>query len=159
MTQDPYTQKEKLLRRKHRLEWETLAAKREAESSRRSPSDFSGQVTFRLGPDPFEVEAAELKARQHEELLALVNERIAANSPPDLSPPTKRFTGTVTSPLAARKAEEFIRKKGIGFTAFAVMVGTTDRTLRRFRKTGSVRRDIFHKVVEVLGVKPEDLLS
>lgn len=157
MTQDPYTQKERLLRRKHRLEWETLAAKRAAESSRRGPLAFE-ELTIRLGPDPFEVEAAELKARQHEELLALVNERIVANSPPDLRPPTKRFTGTVTSPLAARKAEEFIRKKGIGFTAFAEMIGTTDRTLRRFRKTGSVRRHIFHKVAEILGVKPEDLL-
>jgi hypothetical protein len=55
---------------------------------------------------------------------------------------SKRFTGIITSQPAARRMEDDIERKGLELTDFAAKAGTTDRTLRSFRKTGRVRHDI-----------------
>jgi uncharacterized FAD-dependent dehydrogenase len=159
MTADSYKEKERLLRRKHKLEWENLTARRELKSARNLGSDLTRQLMVEFGPDPFNIEAAELKERQSRELLALIEERDGAALfvPEDLTPRQKRFTGTVTSPLVARRLEEFIESKGMSFAEFAKQVNTTDRTIRQFRRTGKVRREIFRGIVKAIGLKPEDL--
>jgi hypothetical protein len=77
---------------------------------------------------------------------------------PSPAEPT-RMRGTVTSPSAARKMEAHLEAKGIGVTDFATRAGTTDRTLRSFRKTGKVRRDIFDNIAEQMGTTKEELLK
>lgn len=80
---------------------------------------------------------------------------------PDPAPPmrSKRLNGTVTSLIAARRMENYLAAKGIGVTEFARQAHTTDRTLRAFRKTGQVRRDIFDAIVEAMGTTKEALLK
>ena len=80
MAEDLYAEKEKLLLRKHELEWENLKARRELESAHREGIVSLGEITATFGPDPFEVEAVKLRKRQSRELLALVKEKIAASA-------------------------------------------------------------------------------
>jgi hypothetical protein len=70
-----------------------------------------------------------------------------------------RLQATVTSLDAAHCMEAYMQSKGIGQTEFAVQVGTTDRTLRSFRKTGKVRRDIFDAIAKAIGTTREALLK
>jgi hypothetical protein len=70
-----------------------------------------------------------------------------------------RLRATVYCPSAARKMEAHLESKGIGQTDFASRVGTTDRTLRAFRKTGKVRRDIFESIAKTMGTTKEALLK
>jgi hypothetical protein len=72
---------------------------------------------------------------------------------------SKRLRATVNSPIAARKMEGHLESRGIGLTDFATTVGTTDRTLRSFRKTGKVRRDIFESIAKQMGTTKEALLK
>jgi hypothetical protein len=55
--------------------------------------------------------------------------------------------------------ETYLKSKNIGQTDFAATVGTTDRTLRSFRKTGKVRRDIFKSIAIHMGTTMEALLK
>jgi hypothetical protein len=73
--------------------------------------------------------------------------------------PQNRLRSTVNSPLAARKMEAYLESKAIGLTEFATRVGTTDRTLRAFRRTGRVRRDIFESIAKQMGTTKEELLK
>lgn len=143
MAENSYAEKEKLLLRKQQLELENLAARREIESARRRGLHFASlEVAAILGSDPFDLEAAKLKEKHSRELLALIEEKMADEMPTVSHPPEKkRFSGTITSPSAARKLEAFIESKGIGFTEFATRANTTDRTIREFRKTGKVQLD------------------
>lgn len=70
----------------------------------------------------------------------------------------KRLRQTVFSPVAARKLETYMESNG-GQTAFAREAGTTERTLRSFRKTGRVRRDIFDAIARVMGTTPDSLVK
>jgi hypothetical protein len=70
-----------------------------------------------------------------------------------------RLQSTVTSELAARRMEAYMDSKGIGQTELARIVGTTDRTLRTFRKKGKVRRDIFDAIAKAMGTTRERLLN
>lgn len=71
---------------------------------------------------------------------------------------TKRLRATVTSPVAARRMEAYMESHG-GQTKFAIKVGTTDRTLRSFRRNGRVRPDIFDAIAGAMGTTPEELLK
>jgi hypothetical protein len=71
----------------------------------------------------------------------------------------KRLSAMANSPIAAKKMEVYLDAKSIGLTDFAASVGTTDRTLRSFRKTGKVRRDIFESIAKQMGTTKEDLLG
>lgn len=73
--------------------------------------------------------------------------------------PATRLSGTVTSLTAARKLEAHLAKNCLGMTEFANLVPTTDRTLRSFRKTGKVRRDIFEGIAKAMGTTKERLLA
>lgn len=68
----------------------------------------------------------------------------------------KRLRPTVYSPIAARRMTYFMESHG-GQTAFAIEVGTTDRTLRSFRTTGRIRRDIFDNIARAMGTTAEEL--
>ncbi len=72
---------------------------------------------------------------------------------------SKRMPSTITSLIAARKVEAYIQQKGMGLTEFATRAGTTDRTLRTFRKTGKIRRSLFDGIVKAMGTTRESLLS
>ena len=76
------------------------------------------------------------------------------------SPPVRqRMSATVHSPSAARKMEAHLATKGIGLTDFASTAGTTDRTLRSFRKTGNIRRSILAGIASAMGTSMENLLK
>jgi hypothetical protein len=70
-----------------------------------------------------------------------------------------RLTSTINCPSAARRMEAHLQSKGMNQTAFASQVGTTDRTLRSFRQTGKVRRDIFDAIAREMGTTRETLLK
>jgi hypothetical protein len=55
--------------------------------------------------------------------------------------------------------ENHLESRAIGLTDFAATVGTTDRTLRSFRKTGKVRRDILESIARHMGTTKEALLG
>jgi hypothetical protein len=69
----------------------------------------------------------------------------------------QRLPTTVTSPIAARRMVAYIESKVMTQTEFASKVGTTDRTLRAFRRTGKVRRDIFDAIARAMGTTREEL--
>lgn len=73
--------------------------------------------------------------------------------------PRKRLSATIHCPAAARKMETYLEVHGIGLTEFATKVGTTDRTLRSFRKTGKIKRDIFEEIAKAMGMTKESLLK
>ncbi len=70
-----------------------------------------------------------------------------------------RLRATINCPSAARRMEAYLQSKGMSQTAFANQVNTTDRTLRSFRKTGKVRRDIFEAIAKAMGTTTETLLK
>jgi hypothetical protein len=80
-------------------------------------------------------------------------------TPVSVEAPPKRLGATINCPRAARKMEAYLETNGIGLTAFANQVGTTDRTLRSFRKTGKVKRSIFDDIAKAMGTTKEDLLK
>jgi DNA-binding Xre family transcriptional regulator len=55
--------------------------------------------------------------------------------------------------------EKHLSDKGIGLNKFAVAVGTNEKTLYRFRKSGKVHRDIFEAIAREMGITKEDLLN
>lgn len=69
-----------------------------------------------------------------------------------------KYRGTIHSPKAARRMETFLEQRGIGMTEFATKAGTTDRTLRSFRKTGKIRRSILEGIAGAMGTTKEKLL-
>jgi len=104
MAEDSYTEKEKLLLRKHELEWQNLKARRDLEAVRREGLISLGEITAAFGPDPFEVETAKLKESQSRELLALVKEKLGI--PEDAEPklPVEKSEGRKSETLKTRKA-------------------------------------------------------
>ena len=44
-------------------------------------------------------------------------------------------------------------------TQFAIEVGTSDRTLRKFRNTGRVKKSIFADIAKAMGITKESLLN
>jgi hypothetical protein len=55
--------------------------------------------------------------------------------------------------------ERFLASNGVGQTEFAIGAETTDRTLRSFRKTEKVRRDIFDRIAKQMRLTKEQLLK
>lgn len=83
-------------------------------------------------------------------------------SPPparhDMARP-RRLQSAISSPSAAQRMEAYLESNPMKRTAFAVQAQTTDRTLRSFRKTGKVRRDIFENIARAMGITAEALLN
>ena len=84
---------------------------------------------------------------------------IRSESEPKAQEKHTRLPSSVTSPSAARKLGEYLTAKGIGVPQFAEKAGTTDRTIRNFRRTGKVRRSIFDNIAEAMGITKDELLA
>jgi hypothetical protein len=77
-----------------------------------------------------------------------------------LSPPTITKTkGTIYAPRAVVKLEAYLLRTQESLTEFAGRAGTSDKTLREFRKTGKVRRYIFDGIAKAMGLTREQLLN
>ena len=104
----------------------------------------------------------EQEVRKSDEWLNLAKEVADAqcgSSESKHSTPKSRLKATVSSPFAAKRMEAFLESKAIGQTDFANSVGTTDRTLRAFRKTGKVRRDIFDAIAMKMNITKAELMK
>ena len=77
----------------------------------------------------------------------------------DMTTAPRKLTATIINLAAARKMEAYIQDHGIGQTEFANAAQTTDRTLRSFRKTGKVRRDIFEGIAKAMGITKDELMG
>ena len=82
-----------------------------------------------------------------------------SSSAAEPAPTHHRLSATVSSPLAARRMEDYLREEGIGQTEFAIQAQTTDRTLRNFRRTGRIRRDILAGIARAMGITKEKLIK
>lgn len=71
----------------------------------------------------------------------------------------QRQSGTVTSQVAAKRLSEYMHRKGIRQTSFAIAANTTDRTIRSFLKTGKVRKDIFDSIAKAMELSHDELLK
>jgi hypothetical protein len=101
----------------------------------------------------YEIEAREIEYQKAPEQSAPSKQNAATEQR------GKRLRATVSSLIAARKMEKYLESKAIGQTEFAITVGTTDRTLRSFRKTGKVRRDILESIAKQMRTTKEALLK
>lgn len=73
--------------------------------------------------------------------------------------PKKRFSAQVKSESAAHKLAAYMERRGLGQTEFANLANTTDKTIRKFLKTGSVKRSILTDIAAAMGTTREELLS
>jgi hypothetical protein len=80
-------------------------------------------------------------------------------SPPVLTPVRSRLASTVHNPSAAKKMEEYVEAKGLNQTEFAIQAGTTDKTIRKFRTTGKIRRSILPGIAKAMGISKDELLK
>lgn len=71
----------------------------------------------------------------------------------------KRLSTQIDSPIAARRLEAYLESKLIRQTEFGIQVGTTDRTIRKFRETGRIGRDLFDKFAAAMGCTREELMK
>lgn len=74
----------------------------------------------------------------------------------NFAPKTK---GTIHAPRAVERLNAYLEKTQISLTEFATRAGTTDKTLRNFRKTGRVRRYIFEGIAKAMKLSRDDLLN
>jgi hypothetical protein len=85
-------------------------------------------------------------------------DRITAKRP---APPASgvRLLGIVSNRDSARRMERYIKDHGMTLTEFATKAQTTDRTLRSFRNTGKIRKNIFGEIAKTMGMTKEELLK
>ena len=75
------------------------------------------------------------------------------------APNRQRMSATIHSPSAARKMEVHMNARGLNQTEFAVQAGTTDKTIRKFRQTGDVKRSILEGIADAMGTSKQELLK
>ena len=156
MTADSYEEKERLLLRKHELEWENLKARRELESARIRALPVTKQLMVEYGPDPFEIEAAELKERHSREILALVKEKIAASTAAEVKRPE------VEPPKVQPTREEFVQRileeKGWSILDWANEAGVSHVTAAAYlHGTTKTYRSTRMKLAKALGIPVTEL--
>ena len=78
---------------------------------------------------------------------------------PELPKSRKRIGRSIHSIKAARRMEDYIEAKGLSQTAFAEAVKADQRTLRRFRNSGTVDKSVAQRIAEVMGITLDSLLS
>lgn len=81
---------------------------------------------------------------------------LVATAAPEGGRVRRRMSQSIDSHVAARRMEAYAQK--MGMTEFATRVGVTDRTLRNFRSSGRVRRDILAQIAAAMGMTVEDLI-
>jgi hypothetical protein len=67
----------------------------------------------------------------------------------------QRLSASVTDYELANKIPGYLEAKAIGLAKLAEQTGTTERTLRKFRRSGKVRRDIYCQIKLVLNPRQE----
>lgn len=82
-------------------------------------------------------------------------------APPLTITPSKpqRLSAQVTCPSAAQKMQKYIDAQGMNQTEFAIQAGTSDKTIRKFRQTGKVKRSILTGIASAMGITKEELLK
>ena len=48
--------------------------------------------------------------------------------------------------------------RGLGQTEFAIQANTTDKTIRKFRQTGKVKKSILDGIASAMGISKQELL-
>jgi hypothetical protein len=71
----------------------------------------------------------------------------------------ERMSASIHSPSAAAKMKAYMEAKALNQTEFAIKAGTTDKTIRKFRQTGKVKRSILSDIAKAMGTTKEELLS
>jgi plasmid maintenance system antidote protein VapI len=66
---------------------------------------------------------------------------------------------TVHSPVAVERIEAFIDAKGLRQTEFASRANTTEKTIRKIRKTAKITRSMLDVIAKVPGITREELLK
>lgn len=122
---------------------------------RRTLADQYGCKPEEITPKQINFEVAGL-LRYYPAIELIPSEPIAEEATPQAN---IRLSSTINSPSAARKMEAYIQAKGLGLTEFATQAQTTDRSLRRFRQTGKIRRDIFENIAKAMKITKEELIS
>jgi hypothetical protein len=110
----------------------------------------------------FQIEERKKQLRLEKSMAEVASiEDSAPGSLIQLSPAVKpaRSPGTIQSWIAVSRMDAYIDAKGLGQTEFAGLARTTDRTIRSFRKTGKVRRDIFDQIAKAMGITREELIK
>lgn len=70
-----------------------------------------------------------------------------------------RLSSTITSQSAASKVDAYIKRSDKTQTQFAIRAGTTDKTIRKFRQTGTIRRSLLPGIATAMGTTTEELLK
>ncbi len=83
---------------------------------------------------------------------------LGAINPPK-TPAPKRLSSQIYSPSAAEKMSAYMNRKGLNQTQFSIQAGTSDKTIRKFIKTGYIKLSILIGIAETMKVSKEDLLS
>jgi hypothetical protein len=81
----------------------------------------------------------------------------ASPAPSPLRQP--RLSSAIESHGAARKMERFIKENGLTQEEFARSILTTGRTLRSFRKKGTIGHDLFEKIANKMGTTKAELMK
>ena len=63
-----------------------------------------------------------------------------SRSPRDPGAAKKKLSGSVQNMDAARRVDAYMKSNGLTQVEFCARAGTSDKTLRRFLKTGELRR-------------------
>jgi hypothetical protein len=136
---------------------ETVSAIEEANRERRVSFEHHGTTR----PEMTDTIRAALEEKLRTTLQAKQQspEASTVEQPPNPPAQRKRTKVTIHSPSAARKMEHYIQNHGLGYTEFAITVGTTDRTLRNFRRTGTIKRAIFIEIAKAMHTTREELLK
>jgi hypothetical protein len=82
----------------------------------------------------------------------------AATEPRDATTATATIPRSIGSSAAVQAVREYMDLKGWDTTQFAIQAQTSDRTIRKFLKTGRLRRSTFDGVATAVGVTREQLL-
>ena len=72
---------------------------------------------------------------------------------------TTRMSASIISPSAARKMEAYMNSKAMNQKEFSIQAGTTEKTIRKFRQTGRVKRSILDGIASAMGLSRENLLG
>jgi hypothetical protein len=78
---------------------------------------------------------------------------------PTSKPAVKRLSSQIYSPSAAAKMAAYMNKKALNQTEFSIQAGTSDKTVRRFIKTGYIKRSILIGIAAAMRVSKDDLIS
>jgi hypothetical protein len=93
------------------------------------------------------------------QLPATTGQASQAGRPTDPRPTAAKTKGTIYAPKAITKLDAYLTKTQMSLTEFAGRAGTSDKTLRKFRQTGRIRRYIFDGIAKAMGLTREELLN